>query len=216
MMKKSLSFLLAMAGILCGALAQNRPATIIPNNPRMLFIGVENPVKVTAAGIPFSALSFRSTNGRVEARDGKAYLCPKVPGQADLLVYQGGKLIDVLQFNCRRLPDPMPCVGGRGSGTISANELLLAGGLSVASPSPDPFNGQIDFNSIFLISHYSIASSTRTTSIEISVKGGRFTEEVQRIIRRGLYRKINFDQIEAIGPDGSTYKLPNISFNVVY
>lgn len=196
-------------------LPQKRNTGIVPNGQRILFLGVENPLTITVAGVPFSALSFSCINGSVEVREGKAYITPKDGGITRLSVYQGGMLLNMLEFKNYRLPDPSASVDGRTKGNITVNELLMAGRLSTAKADEQGGDLDVDYEALFTIRSFSVSGRAKDGyNIDITVQGFRFTQEVQDFIRRSVGSKIYFDNIKIAGPDGSIRKLPTLAFKI--
>ncbi len=102
-------------------------AVVSPDKMNVLFIGVPNPVSVSAPGIPKEKLHVSVSNGSISGKDGKYEVTVNSPGDATVTVsgeISPGKtqVLGSTLFRIKRIPDPMPQFAGKSSGgTSSAN-----------------------------------------------------------------------------------------------
>jgi gliding motility-associated protein GldM len=103
-------------------------AVVSPDKMNVLFIGVPNPVSVSAPGIAKSDLRVSINNGSISGKDGQYIVTVNSPGDATIAV--SGELskgkISVLGstlFRIKRIPDPKAQFAGKSSGATSAANL---------------------------------------------------------------------------------------------
>lgn len=106
-----------------------RPSAVVsPDKMNVLFIGVANPVSISAPGIPKEKLHISVSNGSYTGKDGKYEITVNSPGDATVTVsgeLQPGKTqtLGSTLFRIKRVPDPVAQFAGRSSGATSATNL---------------------------------------------------------------------------------------------
>jgi gliding motility-associated protein GldM len=103
-------------------------AVVSPDKMNVLFIGVPNPVSISAPGIAKEKLRISVSNGSYTGKDGKYEITVTSPGDANITVsgeLAPGKtqVLGSTLFRIKRIPDPMPQFAGKSSGTTSAANL---------------------------------------------------------------------------------------------
>ncbi len=84
--------------------AQN--STISIANLQILYIGVDNPLKVIAEGIPSKELEISADNGVSILGEKGSYIARATKtGKTSILVLHRGKIIEKHDFYCRRIPN---------------------------------------------------------------------------------------------------------------
>jgi gliding motility-associated protein GldM len=105
-----------------------RPSAVVsPDKMNVLFIGVQNPVSVSAPGVPKEKLHVSISNGSLSGSNGKYEATVGAPGEATITVSGelGGKtqVLGSTMFRIKRIPDPKPQFAGKSSGATSAANL---------------------------------------------------------------------------------------------
>ena len=105
-----------------------RPSAVVsPDKMNVLFIGVQNPVSVSAPGVPKEKLHVSISNGSLSGSSGKYEATVNAPGDATITVSGevGGKtqVLGSTLFRIKRIPDPKPQFAGKSSGATSAANL---------------------------------------------------------------------------------------------
>jgi gliding motility-associated protein GldM len=103
-------------------------AVVSPDKMNVLFIGVANPVSVSAPGIPKEKLHVSVTNGSISGKDGKYEVTVSSPGDATVTVsgeISPGKtqVLGSTLFRIKRIPDPKAQFAGKSSGATSSANL---------------------------------------------------------------------------------------------
>jgi gliding motility-associated protein GldM len=94
----------------------------------VLFIGVQNPVSVSAPGIPKEKLHVSVSNGSISGSNGKYEVTVNSPGDATITVsgeLSPGKtqVLGSTLFRIKRVPDPKAQFAGKSSGSTSSANL---------------------------------------------------------------------------------------------
>lgn len=200
-------------------IAPPRGATVAADLMNVLYAGFDNPISVSASGIPAGQVSLSMSGGTLTATaPGKYHARPAKIGQPVTFTVTGivnGKPqnMGAFTFQVRKLPDPTAFIqigndrfrGGR----LAKGSAIGAAGLGAAIDDGllnIPFR-VVDFETVF-------ADRMGNFRPEPSA-GDRFTEN-QRNLMRELRRGQRFyiSKVRAIGPDGLTRTL-NGSLEVI-
>ena len=184
----------------------------------VLYIGIENPVKIAASGYESSELTVSIDNGTISGSNGEYTIKPKEIGSAVVTISSDGKEIHKTQFRVKSVPDPVAAlktvqgntVNHFTGGTISKKDLLSAGGIEAVL-----FN--FDFDLSFSIASFVMSATLPNSNIvveEIS-NSGKYSEAQLNLINSLVkYQKLMFEEVIAIGPDGVKRKLNPMVFTI--
>ena len=112
------------------------------------------------------------------------------------------------EFRIKRVPDPVAMIAGKLEGAIDKNSLLAAGAII-------PTMRDFDFELYFEVTSYTFATIVNGDWIPRNIRGNRFTEEVQGVIRNAQRKqKFFFENIQAKGPDGTVRGLNTINLEI--
>ncbi|MBN2663446.1 MAG: gliding motility protein GldM [Bacteroidales bacterium] len=182
---------------------------ISPTKMNVLYIGVDNPIQVTATGRDISA-TISGSGGRLTSNGGAGKYNAKVTstGTATISVIADGNTAGSMQFRCLPVPDPYATVGGMKGGVISQQVLL----------SQRIVKAQLDnfvFDLAFPVTGFSVSATIQGFTEEQSTSGATITAQQQGIIRQlNRGQKVYFENIKARAPDGSIRSLGSISFKL--
>jgi gliding motility-associated protein GldM len=188
-------------------------ATVSADMMNVLYAGFENPVSVSASGVPSNKISLSMTGGQLIAKgDGKYVARPAKVGEDVTFSVTGvvsgrTQSMGTYSFKVRKLPDPTAYIkmgddqfrGGR----ISKADLLATNALSAAID-----DGLL--NIPFRVLGFEAVFFDRMGNAKPAIsQGANFTEE-QRSLIRELRRnqRFNISRVRAIGPDGIERTLP--------
>ena len=94
----------------------------------VLYIGVENPLTITA-GVGSEKISASFSGGEIKRAGGSQWIAiPKTQGEHNVNVIIEGKSTPV-KFRVKRLPDPGAFVGPKRGGSMPAADFKVQGGL---------------------------------------------------------------------------------------
>jgi len=188
---------------------------VSPTKMNVFYVGVENPVSISIAGIPGNNIFPSITNGQIrKQRDGEYIVLPKRPGNSLISVRAEidgtSRNMGVAQFRVKGLPDPVVQVAGKTGGKIQRNVLAAQAGVFADM-------GDFDFDLEFKITEFTVSTTDRGGYyISESTKGNVFTPAQQGLIknlRKG--QRLNIEDVKAIGPDGSVRPLAPIVFEII-
>ncbi len=188
-------------------------AVISPTKMNVFYEGVENPVEISVPGVNSADLKVSMSN--VSSRKkGNEYIVKPKPGTAgkksNIIVSAelDGKVqrIGSQIFRIKRVPDPVPMVGGKSGGKIKKN--LLTAQKAVFAEMKD-----FDFELKYNVTRFTVSVLKNGYIVDAISKSSSFTDEQRDLIsnmNRG--QKVQIEDIRAKGPDGRTRSLGTITF----
>lgn len=192
------------------------PAVVIsPTKMNVFYVGVDNPVSLAAPGISPEAIEPQITNGTIRKMDDGTYIVrPKLVGKnCSITVFaniQGQKReLQTQVFRVKDVPDPVAKVNNMRGGKIRKNILMAAGEVNVEMEN-------FDFDLKFTVENFSVYTVIEGDVQEVAKSNkGKFSDGQLKLINK-LRRNqaLTIENILVKGPDGSTRKLPAISFRL--
>lgn len=191
-------------------------ATISPDKMNVFYIGVPNPVSVSAAGVDNSKLQISMENGTgsatISGTNGKYTVTATRPGKVTIRV--SGKVGDktmalgAMEFRVKRIPDPIPQVGSLASGNQRSGTFKAQGGVVAILK-------DFDFEAKFSIISYKVFYiKKRQDPKQIDVTGASFGPAQSTVNGAGPGDTFVIDYIKARGPDGVVRPLPAITYTL--
>jgi len=179
----------------------------------VFYVGVDNPVSISAAGIPADKIKASMTNGRL-SKNGTSFIArPLTPGKVAKVTVQAevdGKMQNLYSttFRVKSVPDPIPMVGGKKGGDIKKNLLIASGGV-------DAEMVNFDFDMKFKVTGFTISTVVGGFTQDKKSRSGNFTNDQLKLLKKlKRAQKVYIEDIKAVGPDGATRKLPTLSFKI--
>ncbi|MFP4023652.1 MAG: gliding motility protein GldM [Thiohalospira sp.] len=188
---------------------------VSPTKMNVFYVGVDNPVSVSIAGVPGDKIAPSITNGRISKRaDGEYIVNPTRPGNS-LVTVQAEidgvmKNMGTAQFRVKSLPDPVVMVAGKKGGKIEKNVLAAQAGVFAEMEN-------FDFDLEFKIIEFTLSTTDRGGYfIGEKAEGSTFTPAQYNLINN-LRRnsRVNIEDVKAVGPDGKVRNLPPIVFEII-
>jgi len=193
-----------------------RPSAVVsPDAMNVLYIGVDNPLSVSAPGIPSESIQIAGAGVSISGNKGKYIARVSSTGEANVTVT--AKIGDKTQqlgstkFRIKRIPKPAAKVAGKTGGAIAAAQLK---GQSFVTAALENF----EFDAKFNITKFSIyIQKPRVDPIgPYTANSGTLTDQMKTglgAITPGSV--VTFYDIVGVGPDGVAQKLDDIAFRVV-
>lgn len=192
-------------------------ATISPTKMNVLYMGIANPIKVSAAGVASENLELTVSNGRYE-KNGDDFLV--YPSKLDAL----GKITTIsvvanmnkekrpmgsMVFRVKEVPDPLAIIGAKNGGNLKKEELLAEDGIFAELK-------DFDFDLKFKVTQFDVTFSGATGYVKTyKATSNRFTPEQKDQFGKLSQGSIIFiDNIMAKGDDGTNRPLAPISFKI--
>jgi len=188
---------------------------VSPTKMNVFYVGVDNPVSISIAGVPGDKISPSITNATIrKQREGEYIVNPKRPGNSLISVRAkidgASKNMGTASFRVRALPDPVVKVAGKKGGKITKNVLSAQVGVFA-----DMENFEFDLK--FNIIQFTVSTTDRGGYyIDAKTKGNSFTKAQFQLIKgQRPGSRINIEDVKAVGPDGSVRDLASIVFEII-
>lgn len=190
-----------------------RPSAVVsPDKMNVFYVGVPNPVSVSAPGVAKESLRLSISGGNISGSAGKYTVTVSNPGtiaKVSVSADINGKIqnIGTTDFRIKRIPDPKAKFGGKTGGTMSAVAIKEQGALFAVL---DNF----DFDAKFVVTRFNmIISKPRADVIVLQSNSNVFNTTMKAAVA-GVTpgTRVIFDNIVAVGPDGTPRQLDGIIF----
>jgi len=190
----------------------SRPSAVVsPDKMNVFYIGVDNPVSISVPGIPSRNIRVSMSSGSLNGSDGKYTVKVTNPGTVTVSVSAEtapGRVQQLSRtiFRAKRLPDPIAKFSGRSGGSVPTVALKAQDAIYAAL---DNF----DFDAKFRITRFTliVANPRETASVQVT-SGNELNPEMRTSlaeIKPGAH--VIFDNIIAVGPDGSPRQLAPVA-----
>ena len=191
------------------AVGQPSGVAVSADKMNVLYIGVENPLTITA-GVGAEKVNASFSGGSISRVNGPKWVAkPTTPGEHNVNVIVDGKSTPV-RYRVKYLPDPAAFVANKRGGNIPAAEFKAQGGI-IARLLDSDFEASfrvVSFTGGAIGGKYSVYQPIQNT-------GNRWSGTAKDIIDgAGPGTTIFLDAIQVVGPDGRTRTLPGIAFNL--
>jgi gliding motility-associated protein GldM len=192
-------------------------ATISPTKMNVLYMGIPNPIKVSAAGVASENLEITVNNGRYE-KSGDDFLV--YPTKLDAL----GKITSIsvtaklngesrpmgsMVFRVKEVPDPLATISGKSNGNLKKEELMAEDGVFAELK-------DFDFDLKFKVTQFDVnyTGAGGYSKVDKSTSN-RFTQEQKDHFSKLTQGSVIYiDNIMAKGDDGSNRPLAPIIFKI--
>lgn len=177
----------------------------------VFYIGVPNPVEITAAGTPADKLgASMSGGGSIRKVSGSSYVVRvKKAGKTRVVVSGNGRSLGSKEFRVKPLPSPVTTMGAKGSsfykgGNCPQSTLLAMSGINATMEN-------FDFDLKFTITQFTVTCNIGGFDESAPSKSRRFTTQQKSIIRQAKRNsRVIIEGVKARGPDGSLRKINDL------
>lgn len=184
-------------------------ATVSPTKMNVFYIGVDNPIEVSAAGVRGQDMNVSVSGGNISGSGGSYVVKVSTAGKATVNVTAKGKQLTSKEFRVKMIPDPVAKVGGKNGGRMSAAEMRVQNGLAAILEN-------FDFDAKFEVISYNVTFvAKRQDPVSAVCNGAYFNSQVQSFqkdMKPG--DTVYFEEIRVKGPDGTTRRIPGIVFQL--
>jgi len=185
--------------------------SVAPEKMNVMYIGLDNPIAVSAAGVAPSDLvvNVSGCGGKLKSTGNGKYIV-SVASKGDCMVTVSAKQSDgsirqqgaPIKFRVKQVPSPIAKIGGKdassGSMEFSQNELVKIGGVGAVLPNFEFENVNFKISSFV----FSIVNQ-RGVYEEIKVTGSNLPANAKQLLASAKKGgKFYIEDIVAIGPDG--------------
>lgn len=194
------------------------PAIAIePEKMNVFYIGVDNPIAVSAAGVSPTDLVVNATGGGVTktgGAGGKFVLRFTTPGECSISVSAKTKDGTKPQgppkkFRVKKIPDPVAKVGGKtGNVEMKKAELAAIGGVGAELAG-------FDFDARFTVVSFELSAVVKGALKSEPCQGNNLSASAKQILSSaGVGSKIFIENVKAKGPDGTIRSIPGVTIKV--
>jgi gliding motility-associated protein GldM len=184
-------------------------AAVSPDKMNVLYVGLDNPVSISAAGIAPSNLIVTSSGGgaTLTAKGNGKYMV-NVTQKGECLISVSARMPDgtvrqqgpPMRFRVKSVPNPVPRINGNDvTGSLELKKLQLMGIGSVAASLPN-----FEFENVnFTVTSYNFVYIKNGVIEEIPVTGSNLPPKAKEILASAKPgARIFFEKIQATGPGG--------------
>lgn len=211
-------FALSTLGLIASAAfgyMYDKPACAIAvNKLNVLYIGVENPLTIVVRGVPKDQVVVQGDGISLvkSTSDEDSYTAlATTPGTAYITVSGGDLAPRKFPFRIKRIPDPVPRLGGsRRAGTIPNGEFKAQGGITAVLEN-------FDFDAYCSMVNYEVTYLAKNQDpVTVINNGARFSGPVSDLINRATPGDVYFfDNIRCQCPgDAAARNLGSIVFRI--
>jgi gliding motility-associated protein GldM len=177
-------------------------AVVSPDKMLVLYIGLPNPVSISAPGIPKEKLKINISSGSINGSNGKYTANVTNPGTATVTVSGdiGGKnmVLGSTEFRVKRIPDPKAQFAGKSGGTTTAANIKGQDALFAKLEN-------FEFDAKFNVTRFNLLIiKPRQDGIIIPGTSGTLNAQMHQALNTiTAGSTVVFQDIIAVGPDGS-------------
>lgn len=190
-----------------------RSCNVSAKKMNVFYIGVDNPVGISAAGVPTNQLKVDASGaGIVMSKTGAGDYNVTVAqqGEANITLSGGGLTPTTFKFRAKRIPTPIPQLSGKTGGAMPNGTFKAQQGII-------PVLEGFDFDAKCAIGGFRLVRIAPRQDPEFATnQGGRFTGEVEKLINKARPGdRYIFEEIKARCPgDQAGRELNEMSFKI--
>jgi gliding motility-associated protein GldM len=187
-------------------------ASIALDKMNVLYIGVDNPITVSASGGGDDKIQVSISQGSLVKTGTGKYVARvnKVDDNTIVTVTVDGKVAGASPFRVRTIPEAQAYIGGQPSGTeVSAGAFKAQPGVAAGIKN---FPFQLDYD----VLSFNFTCDTDEDIVSIPVQGALFQGAVKRAIDQHVKagRMVTIEGIRVKGPDGRVTNVPSIFYYI--
>ncbi|HTL83207.1 MAG TPA: GldM family protein, partial [Bacteroidia bacterium] len=190
-------------------------AAVFLEKMNVFYIGVDNPITISAAGVAPGDLTPSLSGGSLRS-NGKpgSYIVTVASGTKATLTVNAklngiSKSMGSFDFRIKRVPDPVAYVGSiKGDGQMTKGELNNVSGVFAKMEN-------FDFDLSFKVISFVLSVNVNGVFVEKKGVGPVVTADMKALlagVKAG--NKVFFEQITVQGPDGTMRKIPGVNIKV--
>ncbi len=188
----------------------SRPSAVVsPDKMNVFYIGVPNPVSVSAPGIPKENLRVSMSGGSISGSNGQytVNVSSGTAAKVNVSAEINGKMqtIGTSDFRVKRIPDPKAKFAGKTGGTMSS--VVIKSQNSIFA-----ILDNFDFDAKFKVTRFNLViARPRADAVILQANGNTLSSQMQAAMN-GVTpgTRVIFDNIVAVGPDGTQRQLDGI------
>lgn len=188
-----------------------RSVTVSAEKMNVLYMGVENPIAISAAGISTNDLRVKANGIRLSKQSNGKYIArPERVGKAKITISGGGLPATDFEYRVKKIPNPVVYLGRKTSGSIRAAEMRAQEGIV-------PILEGFDFDARCEVKGFELVRQPKKGDVVDALnRGGRFSGRAKQYIDQAKAGdKYYFDKIKVQCPgDTSPRTLNSMIFQI--
>jgi len=189
---------------------------VSPSKMNVLYIGVDNPMKISVPGVGANDVTAALQGAGTLTKNSDGTYTAKVTAVGKCQVAVSAKIEGKVQpmgseeFRIKRIPDPIPSLGGKlfggntQPGSIKAQSGLVA------------LLKDFDFDARFNVVSFQMVFSSKGEIFKAEAQGPLLSAQMKAFLDRAKPKDIIFlDEIKVVGPDNQPRKLGQIAFTII-
>ena len=190
-------------------------AVISPDKMNVLYIGVENPLSISAPGIAAENIKAGINQGRLRGSNGHFIAMVEQPGIAHVNVsaqMRDGSIKHMgnQQFRVKRIPSPKVRLGEYESGTIPTAQFKVYQHLNTIL---EDFVFAVQFE---IVSYNVMNARNGQIILDEKIQGHRYNNKVKQVVRNARSGDIfYYDNVTVRGPDNKLRVLPTLTLRLI-
>ncbi|MFN8285265.1 MAG: GldM family protein [Chitinophagales bacterium] len=193
-----------------------RAVVVSPTKMNVLYIGVDNPMKISVPGVGQNDVSASLNGAGSLAKNTDGTYTAKVTAVGKCKIAVSAKIDGKVQsmgeeeFRIKRIPDPVPTLGGklRGGNTQPGSIKAQSGVVALLE--------NFDFEATFKVQSFQMVFSSKGEIFKSETTGPLFNQQMKSFLDRAKPKDIIFiDEIKVVGPDNQPRKLGQIAFQII-
>jgi len=189
--------------------------TVSPTKMNVFYKGVENPVSISAPGVPADKIRPSISNGSIKKGTGGGYIVTVSKGSEAIISVSAevnGETVQMgkVPFRVKSVPDPTPKFAGKGTGDSKVKKSQLTAAQGVIAKMEN-----FEFDLKFTVTSFKLTMIVGGTPIEQVSNSNRITSDMKAMLKKAKPgTKVYIEAIKAKGPDGTVRKLGGLSLKV--
>ncbi len=155
-----------------------RSANVSADKMNVMYIGVDNPISVSAAGVSSNDVKVSASGAGIQLSGSRGKYTAKVsqPGEAKITVSGGGLAPTPFTFRAKRIPDPTAKLGKKADGSMGTGEFKAQGGVIAWLENFD-FDARCDIQGFNLV-----RVPKRQDPVDNPNRGGKYDSKSKRMV----------------------------------
>ncbi len=187
-----------------------RSVAVSADQMNVFYIGVDNPVTISAAGVSSADVRVNFSGVKGTGRGSKWNVTASRPGEAKITVSAKGKTLGSFPFRVKRIPNPEARLSSKNGGAMGSGEFKAQGGVGA-------FLDNFDFKATCVVAGFTLVYvPKRQDAIEAPNNGATYKDKARRLVQRASPGDIYyFDNVRAKCPgDSATRKINSMVFKI--
>lgn len=187
-----------------------RSVAVSADKMQVMYVGVENPLTVSAAGVPSAQVTVSATGTELRKQSNGHFVAePTRPGTAKITVAGGGLQPTTFKYKVKKIPNPVITLGGKLGGTMNVAEFKVHRGIV-------PILENFDFQAKCKVDGFELTRVRNGDAVSEVNRGGIYGNSAARLVENAKRKdKFYFDNIKVRCPgDVAGRQMNGLIFNL--